>query len=153
MLTRTRENADLQQLEAIWELPAKRAPRVTPEVARRLSDRLLKALAIAWPALLFALIAFEPAPQPNAHVPVWGEILSYALLLTVLAGVIGRFATTQRAALGLFSAAGAMGIAVGVGCRATAHHAGNWWAVETALFSVLAVAAWAGLALTRRARG
>ena len=151
MLTRTPRKADLHELEALWELPAKRRQRVSPELAETLSRRLVKTLAIAWPALLFALIAFEPAPQPGATVPVWGEVLSYALLLAMLGGIIARFASGPRPGLGFFSAAGAMGIAVGIGCRATAHHSGNWWLVETALFSVLAVAAWAGLALTRRA--
>ena len=151
MLTRT-PRTDLHELEALWELPARRRQRVSPERAGALSRQLARALAIAWPVLLFALIAFEPAPQPGATVPVWGEVLSYALLLAMIGGIIARVASGPRAGLGFFSAAGAMGIAVGIGCRATAHHAGNWWLVETALFSVLAVAAWAGLALTRRAR-
>jgi hypothetical protein len=152
MLTRTPKTPELDELEALWELPAKRPPRVSPELAAELSRRIVRALAVAWPALLFALIVFEPAPRPGATVPVWSEVLSYALLLTVLGGIIARSAAGPRAGLGFFSAAGAMGIAVGIGCRATAHHAGNWWLVETVLFSLLAVAAWAGVALTRRAR-
>ncbi len=124
---------------------------MSPELAEALSRRLARTLAIVWPVLLFALIVFEPAPQPGATVPVWGEVLSYALLLTMLGGIIARVASGPRAGLGFFSAAGAMGIAVGIGCRATAHHSGSWWLVETVLFSVLAVAAWAGFALTRRA--
>ena len=150
MVTRTRHATDLQELEALWKLPAKRKPRVTPEAARAATKSIAKWLAIAWPVLLIALIAFEPAPAPQVQVPLWGEIVTNALLLTVLAGIIARFATGPRLPLGLFSAAGAMGIAVGIGCRSSGHHTGSWWAVETALFSALALAAFAGLALTRR---
>jgi hypothetical protein len=151
MLTQTQETVDLRELEALWALPARKVPRVTPQLAGDTSTRIVKTLAWAWPLLLFALLAFEPTPEPNAQVPVWGALLSTLLLLTVLAGVIARFASEPRVGLGLFSAAGAMGIAVGIGCRATAHHAGSWWAVETGLFSALALAAFAGLALARRA--
>jgi hypothetical protein len=151
MLTRTPRTPDLQELEALWELPARRRQRVTPDVAAEMSGTIARALAIAWPVLLFALVAFEPAPRPGATVPVWSEVLSNGLLLAVLGGIIARVASGPRNGLAFFSAAGALGIAVGVGCRASAHHAGSWWLVETALFSVLAVTAWAGLALTRRA--
>jgi hypothetical protein len=152
MLTRTPRTADLQELEALWELPARRRRRLTPAVAATLTARLAGTLAIAWPVLLFALIAFEPDPRPGATVPVWSEVLSYGLLFAVLGGIIARVASGPRSGLGFFSAAGALGIAVGIGCRASEHHSGNWWLVETVLFSVLAAAAWAGLALTRRAR-
>ena len=142
MLTRTPKTVDLQELEELWELPAKRDPRVRPESARFVSELIVRKLAIAWPVLLFALIAFEPAPEPAAVVPWWGELLSVTILMTVLAGIIGRFATGPRLPLGFFSVAGALGIAAGVACRAASHHLGAWWIVETALFGVLAVAAW-----------
>jgi hypothetical protein len=151
MLTRTPKTTDLQELEALWGLPARRRQRVTPERAAELSGRIAKTLAIAWPVLLLVLVKLEPDPRPGATVPVWSEVLSNGLLLGVLGGIIARVASGPRNGLAFFSAAGALGIAVGVGCRASAHHAGSWWLVETALFSVLAVAAWAGLALTRRA--
>jgi hypothetical protein len=154
MLTRTPRTTDpqeLEQLEALWELPAKRDPRVSPESAGFLSDLIVRKLAIAWPVVLFALIAFEPAPAPGAVVPWWGELLSVGILMTVLAGIIGRFATGPRLPLGFLSVAGALGIAAGVSCRATSHHLGAWWIVETVVFSLLAVAAWAGLAFAQRA--
>jgi hypothetical protein len=152
MLTHPRETADLQELEALWELPAHRPRRIGPELAERLSARIVKTLAWAWPVLLIALLTVEPDPQPGAQAPVWAAVLGDAFLLTLLAGVIARFAAGPRLGLGLFSAVGLMGIAGGVACRATAHHAGSWWVVETAVFSALALAAFAGLALAQRAR-
>jgi hypothetical protein len=152
MLTHTRETADLQELEALWKLPARRTPRVGSELAARLSTRIVSTLAWAWPVLLISLLALEPAPQSNAHVAVWVEVVSNLLVLTLLAGVVARFATEPRVGLGFFASAGAMGIALGIGCRTTGHHAGSWWAVETVVFSLLALAAFAGLALAQRAR-
>src|SRR3954449_4690225 len=112
MLTRTPRTTvpqELDELEALWQLPVKRDPRVSPESARFVSDLITRKLAIAWPVLLFALIAFEPAPEPGAVVPWWGELLSVGILLTLLVGVIGRFATGPRLPLAFFGAAGALG--------------------------------------------
>ena len=42
---------------------------------------------------------------------------------------------------------GALGVAIGISCRATAHHLGPWWIVETAGFAALtalSVACFAG---------
>src|SRR4051812_14851239 len=105
MLTRTPRTPDLHELEALWELPARRRQRVSPEFAGALSRQLARTLAIACPVLLFALIVFEPAPRPGAAVPVWGEVLSYALLLAMLGGIIARVAAGPRVGLGFFSAA------------------------------------------------
>ena len=102
--------------------------------------------------MVVALAVFEPAPHPNVQVPLWGEILSDVFLLALLAGIIARFAAGPRLALGFFAATGAMGMALGVGCRTSGHHTGSWWAVETAVFSALTLAALAGLALAQRAR-
>ena len=55
MLTRTPRTTDpqeLEQLEALWQLPAKRDPRVSLESAGFLSDLIVRKLAIAWPVVL-----------------------------------------------------------------------------------------------------
>jgi hypothetical protein len=151
MAIRTRPTADLQELEALWDLPARRS-RLDREFADRLSRRISRVLAWTWPALLVALAVFEPAPAPNVQIPLWAEIVSDVFLLGLLAGIIARFAAGPRLALGFFAAMGAMGMALGIACRTSGHHTGSWWAVETAVFSALTLAAVAGLALTQRVR-
>jgi hypothetical protein len=151
MAIRTRPTADLQELEALWDLPARRS-RLDREFADRLSRRISRVLAWTWPALLVALAVFEPAPAPNVQIPLWAEIVSDVFLLGLLAGIIARFAAGPRLALGFFAATGAMGMALGIACRTSGHHTGSWWAVETAVFSALTLAAVAGLALTQRVR-
>ena len=41
------------------------------------------------------------------------------------------------------------GVPGGIACRATEHHAGSWWIVETGAFAALAVASVACLAARR----
>ena len=151
MAIRTKPAADLQELEALWDLPARRPGR-DRAYADGLSRRISHALAWTWPAVVVALAVFEPKPHPNVQVPLWGEILSDVFLLALLAGIIARFAAGPRLALGFFAASGAMGMALGVACRTSGHHTGSWWAIETAVFSALTFAAAAGLALAQRAR-
>jgi hypothetical protein len=148
---RARPTTDLQELEALWDLPARR-PRRDPEFADRLSRRISRVLAWTWPALLVALAVFEPAPAPNVQIPLWAEIVGDVFLLALLAGIISRFAAGPRLALGFFAATGGMGMALGIACRTSGHHTGSWWALETAVFSALTLAALAGLALAQRAR-
>jgi hypothetical protein len=148
---RARPTVDLQELEALWDLPAQR-PRRDTEFADRLSRRILRVLAWTSPALLVALAVFEPAPAPNVQIPLWAEIVSDVFLLGLLAGIIARFAAGPRLALGFFAATGAMGMALGIACRTSGHHTGSWWAIETAVFSALTLASFAGLALAQRAR-
>jgi hypothetical protein len=149
---RTRPTTDLHELEALWDLPVRRPPR-DREFADRLSRRISRVLAWTWPALLVALAVFEPAPAPNVQIPVWAEVVGDVFLLALLAGIIARFAAAgPRPALGFFAATGGMGMALGIACRTSGHHTGSWWAVETAVFSALTLAAVAGLAFAQRAR-
>jgi hypothetical protein len=148
---RTRPSSDLQELEALWSIPARRPPR-DRELADRLSRGISRVLAWTWPALLVALAVFEPAPAANVRVPLWAEIVADVFLLALLAGIVARFAAGPRLALGFFAATGGMGMALGIACRTSGHHTGSWWAAETAVFSALTLAAVAGLALAQRAR-
>ena len=151
MAIRARPTVDLQELEALWHLPTRRS-RLDREFADRISRRISRVLAWTWPALLVALTVFEPAPAPNVQIPVWAEVVGDVFLLALLAGIIARFAAGPRLALGFFAATGGMGMALGIACRTSGHHTGSWWAVETAVFSALTLAALGGLALAQRAR-
>ncbi|MDQ4019966.1 MAG: hypothetical protein M3188_09105 [Actinomycetota bacterium] len=148
---RSAETSDrtLAELEALW------AADIAPEDAGRSGAawpyRELRAVVVwGWPAVLLTVALFAPAPAPGAAYAGWVVAASVALVLgPLVAGLVGIAA--PFAGLALSAALGGLGVAVGIACRATAHHAGAWWGVETGLFAGLAAASLACLALRRRA--
>ena len=138
-------DALLAQLEALWHAEAK---PVAPRRPRRPYDELLAAVVWGWPAVLLTIMLF--APSPSGAYAGWVVWASVALTLgPVLAALVGI--SFPAVGLGVSALLGGTGIAVGIACRATAHHAGGWWAAETSLFAGLAVASLACLALRLRA--
>lgn len=139
-----------RELERLWEvLSARPLPPRRPAVAwerRGTYEPLLAALVWGWPTFLVALLLFTPAPQAGAITPVWVDLASVAILLGLPAtGFMAR--VLPRASLVVSGLLGGLGIAVGIACRATEHHLGAWWLVETTGFAVLAALSVACLAL------
>lgn len=128
------------ELEALWRLPAAAKPR-------RLYKRLLTALVFGWPVVLVFL--FAAAPAADAAAPLWADALGGAFFLALVAApLLGM--SFGGVGLGASAVAGAIGIALGVACRATEHHAGSWWMVETGAFAALTALSLACLAARRR---
>jgi hypothetical protein len=138
-------DALLAELEALWAVEAEPG---APRRPGRPYDELLAAVVWGWPAVLVTITLF--APSPSGAYAAWVAWASVALVIgPVLAGLVAI--SFPAVGLGVSVLLGGTGIAVGIACRATAHHAGGWWAVETCLFAGLAAASLACLALRLRA--
>jgi hypothetical protein len=133
------------ELEQLWRRPASE-PASEPRRSR-LYPLALRALVFGWPAfLIFISLAIPPGNE--ALTPAWVDAASVGLILALVGA--GALAFLPWIALGLTGLAGGLGIAVGIACRATEHHLGSWWLVETAGFSALAALSVACLALRAR---
>jgi hypothetical protein len=142
----------VDELERLWETSPDEPVAAAAEPARRRVDLhgvLSRALVYGWIALFVAVFTVAPAPDPAVRAPVWVDAASVALLVGVLAAalVAGLF---PRIALACSALAAGLGVPVGIACRATEHHAGSWWLVETGAFAALAVASVACLAARSR---
>jgi MFS family permease len=145
--TKPRADDELAALEALWEAPAEepRAPR------RRSLDGFRRPLGYAWGAVLFSLF-LAPAPEQEVATPWYAWVLLGAFTFAVL-GMYAVFATSGIGlSFGASVVAGALGLAIGVGCLATDHHAGGWAAYEIGAFGALTLASAAGLVAQRRRR-
>jgi hypothetical protein len=144
--------ASLGELERLWAVSpdAEGArPSASSGRQRRAYRALVRALTVAWPAVLVAVFVFAPAPTPDVSYPAWVVGASLAVLLgPLVAGLLGVKGLPTAALVTSFALAG-LGIAVGVACRATAHHTGGWWIAETAAFAALAGISLACLAARR----
>ncbi len=145
--TKPRADDELAALEALWEAPAEepRAPR------RRSLDAFRRPLGYAWGVVLFSMF-LAPAPEQEVVTPWYAWVLFGAFALAVL-GMFAVFATSGMGlSFGASLVAGALGLAIGVGCLATDHHAGGWAAYEIGAFAALMSASAAGLIAQRRRR-
>jgi MFS family permease len=145
--TKPRADDELAALEALWEAPAEepRAPR------RRSLDGFRRPLGYAWGAVLFSMF-LAPAPEQEVATPWYAWVLLGAFTFAVL-GMYAVFATSGIGlSFGASVVAGALGLAIGVGCLATDHHAGGWAAYEIGAFGALTLASAAGLVAQRRRR-
>jgi hypothetical protein len=144
--TQTKPRADeLAELEALWEAPAAK----TDVPRRRSLDGLRRPLGFAWGAVLVSLF-LAPAPEQEVATPWYAWVLLGAFTLAVI-GMFAVFAISGLAlSFGASFVAGALGLAIGVGCLTTEHHAGGWAAYEISAFSALTLASAAGL-IARRA--
>lgn len=145
--TKPRADEELAALEALWEAPAAQpaAPR------RRSLDGFRRPLGYAWGAVLFSMF-LAPAPEQDVATPWYAWVLLGAFTLAVL-GMYAVFATSGIGlSFGASFVAGALGLAIGVGCLATDHHAGGWAAYEIGAFAALTSASAAALAAQRRRR-
>jgi MFS family permease len=140
-----RADEELAALEALWEAPAAhpRAPR------RRSLKGFRRPLGYAWGAVLFSLF-LAPAPEQEVATPWYAWVLLSAFTLAVL-GMFAVFATSGMGlSFGASLVAGALGLAIGVGCLATEHHAGGWAAYEIGAFAALTLASAGALVAQRR---
>jgi hypothetical protein len=138
--TKPRDDRELAELEALWTTPA-----AQPDVPRRRNlDRFRRPLGFAWGVVLLSLF-LAPAPEQEVATPWYAWVLLGAFTLAV----IGMFAVFAAGGIGQsFGAslvAGALGLAIGVGCLTTEHHAGGWAAYEIGAFSALTLAGALGL--------
>ena len=101
-----------------------------------------------WPASLLLAALVAPAGAEDMPRAAWVDPASSAMLGLLALGYLALAA--PRIGFSLFAGAGVLGVALGIDCRASAHHLGAWWIVETAIFAGLAVASVAGLALLSR---
>jgi hypothetical protein len=146
------EDAVLRQLEELWEAsPAGPSALPVPRRGDAAYGVLARVLAWGWPSVLGAVLMLAPAPAPGATYAGWVVGASVALVLgPVVAGLLALNGL-RTSALAASAALGGLGIAVGIACRATAHHTGAWWIAETAMFAALAALSIACLALRPRA--
>jgi hypothetical protein len=142
-----RADHQLAELEALWQAPA-----AEPRSSRRRNlDGIRRPLGVVWAAVLVSLF-LAPAPEQEVATPWYAWVLFGAFTLAV----IGMYAVFATSGLGLgFGAslvAGALGLAIGVGCLTTEHHAGGWAAYEISAFSALTLGSAAALLAHRRGR-
>jgi hypothetical protein len=147
-----RDDPLVAELERLWSLSAAGRPVPASEPARRrveVHGLLSKTVVYGWVGLLVAIAAAAPAADPAVHVPAWVDAASAA----ILSGAVGSALVAglaPRVALTCSALAAGLGVPVGIACRATEHHAGSWWLVETGAFAALAVASVACLATRSR---
>jgi hypothetical protein len=145
--TKPRADDELAALEALWAAPAAK----TQEPRTRSLAGFRRPLGYAWGAVLFSMF-LAPAPEQEVATPWYAWVLFGAFALAVL-GMYAVFATSGMGlSFGASLVAGALGLAIGVGCLTTEHHAGGWAAYEIGAFSALTLASAAGLAAQRRRR-
>jgi hypothetical protein len=110
------------------------APKRTSWLGRHYRD-LVRCLVWGWPAFILFIAMFEPSSTGIPH-PTWVVAGSIAILVGL--PILG-FAGAMFPSVGLSGASvlGGLGVAIGISCRATAHHLGPWWIVETTGFAAL----------------
>ncbi len=140
----------VEELEELWEASPGRAADSRRARGNAVYDVLAKSVAWGWPAVLAAIFVLAPAPAPQQTYAGWVVGASIAILLgPIVAGLLALNGWTSSA-LSLSAALGGLGIAVGIACRATAHHSGSWWMAETTMFAALTALSVACLAMRGR---
>ena len=144
---------DIRELEELWASPTAPERPLAEESGRRLATLPRVpgwVLAAGWVGFFTMVLAFEPMPAENMQVPLWGDLLVGAQLVTLfLAAFVG--VAFGRFGFGSAVVAGGLGMAIAVACTATGHHAGNWWLAELGVTAALTGLAAGGLA--QRLRG
>jgi FtsH-binding integral membrane protein len=133
MATTERRLEEVRELETIWDLSPDEqdeapAPTKTVDPSRVL---------FAWVAVLTSILLFQPAPSdPQAVVPVWGELLLIGFWASFFATIFGLGAR-RGWGMSASAATAGVGMAVAVACVVTDHHTGAWWGYEMAAFTGL----------------
>lgn len=148
---RTAPAPDVDELERIWAEPARDAAEEGPRRAELPEGvvRLQQLVGWGWPAFILLAALVAPAGAEDVPRAAWVDPAGWTMLALLPLGYLGLMAL-PRLGFGLFAGAGALGFALGIDCRASAHHLGAWWMVETAILAGLACAAVAGLVLLSR---
>jgi hypothetical protein len=144
----TRDRVDeIRELEELWAAPATPEPDVGPRRARTLALPHVPGglVAAGWVAFMVGVLLFEPAPDPHAATPLWGQLVvagwALALLAAAATGPLG-----PRLGFAVATGAGVLGVVISVACRTTGHHPGSWWLVELGATAALTALAAVGLA-------
>jgi hypothetical protein len=144
---------DIEELEALWEASTSDSDEAPAASGRSSRRALLSAssrisggwIALAWLLFILGMMIFEPSPSPEATIPLWGTLVLAGNLLALVAAALAGPAS-PRLGFGAATLAGAIGVAISIGCRTTAHHPGSWWLVELGATAALTGLAAAGLA-------
>jgi hypothetical protein len=132
-----REGRAPDELEALWQLPARTVWAPAPRVRRRRLPR--PTIFQAWVATIvysFAIAFFGG----NAAEPSWAGELQVAFVLGLVSiALLALFAGARGAYLGS-AATAAIGSVLAYACGASEHHAYVLAGVELCLFAVIAVA-------------
>jgi hypothetical protein len=129
------EGAELEQLERLWNAPAADVRPEPHRLTRWLAAHGWRVLSFAWPAVLLSLF-LAPTPADETAVPWYAWTLLgvfWLSLVGMLAAALGSFGGPLRWSL----VAGALGVALGVGCLTTGHHASAYGIYELGAFSAL----------------
>jgi hypothetical protein len=128
---------EIRRLEELWAASTD-ADRSSP--LRRLAGAAYRYLGFAlvglWLVFLVSVF-FMPAPNPNAATPAWADLLIAGFFLTLVVAAVTGMLRSGRGAYAASTLAGALGVALAVGCKTTAHHPGGWWAYELGATAVL----------------
>jgi hypothetical protein len=129
----------LQRVDELEEV-YRNSPDVEPPPRNYLPDWCRRLLA-GWLAVFVSFLLFEPAPDAEAVVPMWGTVLLTAFTVAFAAAIVGL---SYRRSWGLRASlvAGGLGIVLAAACAATDHHMGMWPAYEMVAFFGLAAASW-----------
>jgi hypothetical protein len=145
----TKDRVDhISELEELWAAPAVPEPVVQPRPpARRrsLPDVGGALVAAGWVAFFLGVLTFEPAPDPQATNPLWGDLVFAGLALALLAGA-SLGSRLPRLGFAAATVAGALGMVIAVACRTTGHHSSGWWLAELTATAALTALAAAGFA-------
>ena len=145
----TKDRVDeIRELEELWAAPAapEPAPPLRAHGTRALPLVPAHYLVYGWIAFVVGVMLFEPAPDPHAATPLWGNLVVAGWALALLAAAATGPAL-PRLGFAAATVAGGLGIVISVACRTTGHHPSSWWLVElgaTAALTALAVVGLAG---------
>jgi hypothetical protein len=132
MATTERRLEEVRKLETIWNLPS---DDQDPSPPKRFD--LTRLVAGGWMVALGTILLLQPAPSdPSAAVPGWAWLLLTAFWAGLFATIYG-LATKRSWALRASAVTAGLGMGVAVGCLATDHHVGAWWAYELGAFTTL----------------
>jgi hypothetical protein len=139
---------EIRRLEELWAaapaLAEDAAPGLLRRVAARLSSRLGTLLALGWVAFMVTAYV-QPTVNPEAVTPLWADLIAAGFFFSLVAAAITGLLHSPRAGFTAAAAAGAFGVALAIGCKATEHHLGAWWLYELGATALLTGAAVFGI--------
>jgi hypothetical protein len=143
---------EIARLEELWDASPDECEAGAGIVARfagLLSRRLGTLLALGWVAFLVTAFV-QPTVNPEATTPLWADLVAAGFMFSLVGAGITGLLRSSRMGFAAATVAGAFGIALAIGCKATAHHLGAWWLYELGATAALTALAAVGLARSRR---